>query len=90
MNTKNLQQIFANYIDNFDVMNDIPHDETFKWWAAYRFRELMDEALQAPIDQFADLLDAIKGHQKKRSRCRNYHRGADAPLYRIGTTGQRI
>lgn len=64
MNTKNLQQIFANYIDNFDVMNDIPHDETFKWWAAYRFHELMDEALQAPIDQFADLLDAIKGHQK--------------------------
>lgn len=65
MNTKNLQQIFANYIDHFEEMNDAAHDETFKWWAAYQFHDLMDKALQAPIEQFADLLDAIKGHRKE-------------------------
>lgn len=64
MNTRNLQQIFANYIDRFEEMNDAEHDETFKWWAAYQFHDLMDKALQAPTNQFADLLDAIKGHRK--------------------------
>ena len=31
MNTKNLHQIFANYIDRFEELNDPEHNETFKW-----------------------------------------------------------
>lgn len=65
MNKKNLQQIFANYIDRFDILNDEAHNETFKWWAASRFRVLMDEALQAPEEKFTQALDRIKGHRKE-------------------------
>ena len=65
MNTKNLHQIFKNYIDNFEIMNDSEHNETFKWWAASRFRKLMDEALRTPEDQFTLALDKIRGHKKE-------------------------
>ena len=65
MNKKNLQQIFANYIDRFAELNDAAHDETFKWWAAAEFRKRMDEALQAPEEEFTQALDRIKGHRKE-------------------------
>ena len=65
VNKKNLQQIFANYIDRFAELNDAAHDETFKWWAAAEFKKRMDEALQAPEEEFTQALDRIKGHRKE-------------------------
>lgn len=60
MNKKNLHQIFANYIDRFAELNDAAHDETFKWWAAVRFRQLMDEALRKDGKAFVLALEPIK------------------------------
>ena len=59
MNKKNLQQIFANYIDRFAELNDAAHDETFKWWAAAEFRKRMDEALQSDNENFVAVLRNI-------------------------------
>ena len=56
MNKKNLQQIFANYIDRFEELNDKAHDETFKWWAAEQFREKMDTALKLDGEDFVKAL----------------------------------
>ena len=60
MNTKNLQQIFANYIDHFEEMNDAEHDENFKWYAAFHFRCQMDEALQLNGKAFVLSLEKIR------------------------------
>ena len=65
MNTKNLHQIFANYIDRFEELNDPEHNETFKWWAAKQFRKQMDAAFKQSGDNFASALDHIKGHKKE-------------------------
>lgn len=65
MNTKNLHQIFANYIDRFEELNNPEHNETFKWWAAKQFREQMDAAFKQSGDNFASALDHIKGHKKE-------------------------
>lgn len=59
MNKKNLQQIFANYIDKFDELNDEAHNETFKWWAAVEFRKRMDKALQSDNENFVAILREI-------------------------------
>ena len=59
MNKKNLQQIFANYIDRFAELNDAAHDETFKWWAAAEFRKRLDEALQSDNENFVAVLRNI-------------------------------
>lgn len=42
MNTENLQIIFRNYIDKFDLMNDPEHDETYKWEAIQHFQDHWD------------------------------------------------
>lgn len=60
MNKKNLHHIFANYIDRFAELNDAAHDETFKWWAAVRFRQLMDKALRKDGKAFVLALEPIK------------------------------
>lgn len=60
MNKKNLQQIFANYIDRFDELNNPDYDENFKWYAAYKFREQMDNALQLNGKAFVLALEPIK------------------------------
>lgn len=60
MNKKNLQQIFANYIDRFEELNDKAHDETFKWWAAAEFRKQMNTAFQLDGKAFADALKPIR------------------------------
>ena len=59
MNTKNLHQIFANYIDRFEELNGTGPDETFKWWAAAQFRALMDDALRKSENAFVDVLQTI-------------------------------
>lgn len=65
MNTKNLHQIFANYIDRFEELNNPEHNETFKWWAAKQFRKQMDAAFKQSGHNFAVALDHIKGHKKE-------------------------
>lgn len=42
MNNENLQIIFRNYIDKFDLMNDPEHDETYKWEAIQHFQDHWD------------------------------------------------
>ena len=60
MNTNHLSQIFANYIDKFEYINNTEHHENFKWIAAKKFHELMDAALTAETGDFAALLYKAK------------------------------
>lgn len=60
MNKNQLHQIFAHYIDNFEKLNDPEHAEYYKWQICYDFRRLMDEALAADVDDFADALYQVK------------------------------
>ena len=64
MNKNQLHQIFANYIDNFEKLNDSEHAEYYKWQICYDFRRLMDEALAADVDDFADALYQVKDCSK--------------------------
>ena len=59
MNKKNLKQIFANYIDHFEELNDPEHNENFKWWAAEQFRKRMDLALSKDGPEFADVMKSL-------------------------------
>ena len=45
MNKNNMHQIFAHYIDNFEMLNNAEHSEYYKWQVCHEFRPLMDEAL---------------------------------------------
>ena len=47
MNTNHLSQIFTNYIEKFEFINNTEHHENYKWLAAKKFRKLMDAALAA-------------------------------------------
>ena len=60
MNTNHLSQIFTNYIEKFEYINNTEHHENYKWIAAKKFRELMDAALAANTDEFAALLYKAK------------------------------
>ena len=60
MNTNHLSQIFTNYIEKFEYINNTEHHENYKWLAAKKFRELMDAALAANTDEFAALLYKAK------------------------------
>ena len=42
MNNQNLEIIFKNYIEKFDLMNDPEHDETYKWEAIQHFKDHWD------------------------------------------------
>lgn len=42
MNRQRMQQIFANYIEKFEMINDAEHDENYKWRIANQFSELMN------------------------------------------------
>lgn len=42
MNNENLQIIFKNYVDKFDLMNDPNHNETYKWEAVQHFQDHWD------------------------------------------------
>ena len=64
MNKNQLHQIFAHYIDNFEKLNDSEHAEYYKWQICYDFRRLMDEALAADVDDFADALYQVKDCSK--------------------------
>lgn len=42
MNKHRLHQIFANYIENFERINNKEHDENYKWRIANQFHDLID------------------------------------------------
>ena len=60
MNKNQMHQIFAHYIDNFELVNDKEHSEYYKWQVCYEFRKLMDDALAADPADFADALYQVK------------------------------
>lgn len=60
MNKNQMHQIFAHYIDNFELINDNEHSEYYKWQVCHEFRKLMDEALNADAEDFADALYKVK------------------------------
>lgn len=64
MNKNQMHQILAHYIDNFEKINDSEHAEYYKWQICYDFRRLMDEALAADVDDFADALYQVKDCSK--------------------------
>ncbi len=60
MNENHLNQIFTNYIEKFEYINDNTHDESYKWRVAKKFRTLMDEALSERDVDFAEALYKVK------------------------------
>ncbi|MDY6157293.1 MAG: hypothetical protein SPH96_12350 [Agathobacter sp.] len=60
MNRNQIHQIFTHYIDNFEMLNDKDHAEYYKWQICHEYRRLMDEALAADKDDFADALYQVK------------------------------
>ena len=60
MNTNNLSRIFTNYIENFELINNPVNNENFKWIAAKKYRELMDEIFTADVEEVAGLLYQAK------------------------------
>ena len=42
MNTDRLHQVFANYIDKFELINNEEHNESYKWHIANQFHDLID------------------------------------------------
>ena len=60
MNKNQMNQIFAHYIDNFEMINNKEHEEYYKWQVCATFKELMDDALGADAEEFADALYRVK------------------------------
>lgn len=60
MNENHLQQIFKNYIEKFEEVNNSENQEYYKWQIVKKFRPLMDEALNSGESQFAEKLKQIK------------------------------
>ena len=59
MNKTHLQQIFNNYIANFDSIT-YGHEEIYKWEIINNFRRVMDEALASPDEEFPSKLNEAK------------------------------
>ncbi len=60
MNNNHLQQIFSNYIERFEELNNNDHQEYYKWQVAIKFKSMMDDALSSSSDDFADKLLNVK------------------------------
>lgn len=60
MNTQHLQQIIDNYLGRFEELNDPVHMEYYKWQIAFRFKKLMDEALETSAEAFPGKLYEVK------------------------------
>ncbi len=61
MNNNHLLQIFSNYIERFEELNNKTHQEYYKWQVAYKFKSMMDDALSSSSEAFATkLLEAKK------------------------------
>ena len=55
-----MNQVFSHYIDNFEMINNREHEEYYKWQVCATFKELMDDALGADAEEFADALYRVK------------------------------
>lgn len=60
MNQKNLADIFNNYIDKFELINDAAHEEYYKWQICNEFPGLMKQALEADNESFVGALKRAK------------------------------
>ncbi len=60
MNKDKLRAVFKNYIEKFEYLNDDDHTEYYKWQVCHKFRPLMDQALAADTDHFADALFKVR------------------------------
>ena len=60
MNENHIQQIFANYIEQFEQMNNTSHQEYYKWKIINRFHDEMDNALNVPAVEFPKKLYELK------------------------------
>lgn len=60
MNNNTMNQVFSHYIDNFEMINNKKHEEYYKWQVCATFKELMDDALGADAEEFADALYRVK------------------------------
>ncbi len=56
----NIRKIFQHYIDRFEYINEYPHTEYYKWQICAKFPELMQSALRADDEFFADALNEVK------------------------------
>ena len=60
MNIAHLNQIIDHYLTRFEELNDSVHMEYYKWQIAFRFKKLMDEALEASDEAFPEKLYEVK------------------------------
>ena len=60
MNRNNLEQIFQNYINKYELFNYEPHTEYYKWQVCQVFPGLMSRALETDDDEFPRALYAVK------------------------------
>ena len=60
MNENHIQQIFANYIEQFEQMNNTSHREYYKWKIINRFHDEMDNALNVSAVEFPRKLYELK------------------------------
>lgn len=56
MDKIHMQQIFAHYIEKFEMINNKEHKKFYKWQICQEFPKLMDMALDASEDKFANAL----------------------------------
>ena len=64
MNAERLQTIFRNYVEKYDLMNapDPGGNETFKWEAAFDFKNRMDDMLASPPDNLYEKMSDTIGN----------------------------
>ncbi len=60
MNKDNLQQIFGEYIDKFEFVNNAEHGEYYKWQICKEYPVLMKKALEASTEDFTSALYEVK------------------------------
>jgi len=60
MNYMHVNQIFKNYIERFEIINNAKNREYYKWQIAKRFHNEMDAALKAPDSELAGKLYELK------------------------------
>lgn len=60
MNKDNLQQIFGEYIDKFEFVNNVEHREYYKWQICKEYPVLMKKALEASTEDFTSALYEVK------------------------------
>ena len=60
MNHNHVLQIFANYINKFELINNHESSEYYKWQIAKRFHDEMDAVLEAPAEEFPVKLYELK------------------------------